>query len=178
MTAIAGFIHDGHVWMGGDSAGVGSSWDLGLRADQKVFRNGEFIFGFTTSFRMGQLLRYKFQPPKQREEQHIMAFMVTDFMDAVRDCLKAGGWAKKEHEAETGGVFLVGYRGRLFRIDMDYQVGESLDGYEACGCAEQILRGALFVTTELPPGERMELVLHAAERHSAGVRGPFHIETL
>ena len=34
---------------------------------KKVFHNGEFIMGFTDSFRMGQLLQYKLQIPPQHE---------------------------------------------------------------------------------------------------------------
>lgn len=176
MTAIAGFCSDGKVWIGGDSAGV-SGWDLTVRADSKVFRNGEFLMGFTSSFRMGQLLRYKFTPPSQHD-QDICAFMVTSFVDAVRDCLKAGGYARKVQEEESAGTFLVGYRGRLFEIGSDYQVAEALDGYAACGCGAAVAHGALFATNAMEdPQRRMEIVLTAAQRHSAGVRGPFVIES-
>ncbi len=175
MTAIAGFVHDdGKVWIGGDSAGIGG-WDLTIRSDPKVFRNGDFLFGFTSSFRMGQLLRYKFQPP-ERYDQEVFSFMVTSFVDSVRDCLKSGGSAKKELEVESAGTFLVGYSGRLFTIDSDYQVGESADRYDACGSGVQVVRGALFASrVGIGPEDRMNLVLAAAERHCAGVRGPFTV---
>lgn len=51
MTCIVGLEHNGRVYIGADSAGV-SGWDLTVRADKKVFRNGSFLFGFTDSFRM------------------------------------------------------------------------------------------------------------------------------
>jgi hypothetical protein len=51
MTCIVGLVDGGRVWLGGDSAGV-SGWDLTVRADRKVFRNGPYVMGFTTSFRM------------------------------------------------------------------------------------------------------------------------------
>jgi len=176
MTAIAGFCDTGHVWMGGDSAGV-SGWDLTVRADQKVFKNGDFLFGFTSSFRMGQLLQYKLQPPKQHD-QETYAYMVTAFVDSVRECLKAGGFAEKDKERESGGVFLVGYKGRLFYVASDYQIAEALDGYDACGCGDAFIRGALFATKGMDPQRRMEISLQAAERHSAGVRGPFQIMSI
>jgi hypothetical protein len=177
MTAIAGFVHDGHVYIGGDSAGVGGL-HLTVRADSKVFKNGDFLFGFTSSFRMGQLLRYAFVPPTPKEGQEAYAFMVTSFIDAVRSCLKSGGFAERDKEAESGGTFLVGYRGRLFIIYDDYQVGESLDGYDACGCGDSYCKGVLFATANIgmEPTQRLNLALAAAERHSAGVRGPFHLE--
>lgn len=70
MTCIVGLVDQGNVWIGGDSAGVGG-YDLMLRADQKVFRNGDFLMGFTSSFRMGQLLRYKLSPPKLHSDDDI-----------------------------------------------------------------------------------------------------------
>ena len=62
MTCIAAITEKGKVYMGGDSAGV-SGYDITIRADEKVFKNGQCVFGFTSSFRMGQLLCYKFKVP-------------------------------------------------------------------------------------------------------------------
>jgi ATP-dependent protease HslVU (ClpYQ) peptidase subunit len=179
MTAIAGFVHNNEVWIGGDSAGVGGDYSLVVRRDEKVFRKGEFLIGFTSSFRMGNLLRYKFQPPQRNADQDVYEYMVTSFVDALRQCFKDGGFAKKENEVERGGVFLVGYMGRLFQIEGDYQVGEAADGYDAVGCGDSIVIGALHATAGLDdPEARMKIALGAAECHSAGVRGPFHIEHL
>lgn len=177
MTCIAGFVEGDTVWVGGDSASVGG-YDLMVRADQKVFRNGPMIFGFTSSFRMGQLLRYALSIPHHHADVDAQKFMVTTFMDAVRECLKSHGFARKQNDVETGGTFLVGYRGQLFRIDDDYQVGLPANGYAAVGCGDQIAHGALFASEGLKGRNRMELVLKAAECHSAGVRGPFHIESI
>lgn len=177
MTCIVGLVESGKVYIGGDSAGVGG-YSLTVRADKKVFRNGDFVMGFTSSFRMGQLLHHAFNPPKRHPDDDVDKFMVTTFVDAVRDCLKSGGYAEKHHDAERGGVFLVGYAGRLFRIDCDYQVGEAADGFDSVGCGEDIARGALFASAKERPARRIQLALEAAERFSAGVRGPFHTETL
>lgn len=178
MTCIAGLLDNDKVWMGGDSAGV-SGLNLMVRADQKVFKNGPFIMGFTTSFRMGQLLRYSFIPPAKWEEiSDIYRFMVIDFIDGVRKCLKDGGYAKKEHEVESGGDFLVGFKGRLFCISSDYQVGESRSEFHAIGCGAQIALGSLFSTTGKPPEERIMICLKAAQSFNAGVREPFVIDHL
>jgi hypothetical protein len=178
LTAIAGFVHEGSVWIGGDSAGV-SGWDMTIRADRKVFVKGDFVIGFTSSFRMGQLIRYKFNLPQHPDGMDVFEFMATLFVDGLRQCFKDGGYAEKDKEAEKGGVFLVGYRGRLFRIDSDYQVGEPLDGMDACGCGDQIVRGALWALRDSGDQyERMITALSAAERFSAGVRGPFYHEVV
>jgi hypothetical protein len=163
--------------MGGDSAGV-AGLSLTVRADTKVFKNGPMIFGFTSSFRMGDLLRYSLVVPDHDPRIEDRKFMTTTFINAVRDCLKNGGFAKKENEVERGGMFLVGYKGALYTIGGDYQVGVPADGYEAVGCGCEIAQGAMFAGTQLTGRARIEVALQAAERWSAGVRGPFHIEAL
>lgn len=177
MTCIVGLVEGKKVYIGGDSAGVGG-YDLTVRADAKVFRNGPFLFGFTSSFRMGQLLRYAFTPPKHDSDVGDFQYLVTTFVNAVRDCLKAGGFASKSNETEAGGTFLLGYRGHLYKIESDYQVGESADGYDACGCGWDVARGAMFATEGGEPEKRVKTALRAAERFSAGVRGPFVVEVL
>ena len=177
MTCIVGLVSEGKVYIGGDSAGVGGL-SLSRRADKKVFRNGDFLMGFTSSFRMGQLLAYSLRPPKRHPDQDMLSFMVTDFIGAVRQCLKDGGFATKVHEEEIGGTFLVGYQGRLFTIDCDYQVGEQNCNYDAVGCGKDIALGSMFASEGVEPHGRVMKALAAAEQFSAGVCGPFTVETL
>jgi hypothetical protein len=172
MTAVVGLVHNGTVHLGGDSAGV-SGWDLTVRTDPKVFTNGPYAIGFTTSWRMGQVLRWAFKPPKPPAD-HLDKFMSTTLVDAARDALKAAGFARKDREQEEGGTWLIGVVGRLFTVHGDYQVAESADGYTAVGCGAQVAHGVLYATPGLPPRRRLQLALEAAERHSAGVRGPFN----
>lgn len=178
MTCIVGLAESGAVYIGGDSAGVDSRYALGVRADRKVFRNGDYIMGFTSSFRMGQLLQHSFKPPKRHPDTDIYAFMVTEFVDGVRQCLKDGGYATKEKEAEQGGSFLVGYQGRLFIVHGDYQVADPADGFGALGCGDLIALGSMHSTRVMEPKFRVLTALEAAERFSAGVRAPFHIERI
>lgn len=174
MTAIAGIVHDGHVYLGGDSAGVERyGYSLAVRRDPKVFRNGELVMGFTTSFRMGDLLRYAFTPPRIHPDDDLDKWMRTTFVNEVRRCLKEGGWAGTKDGQETSGTFLVGVRGRLFEVEGDYQVGEASEGFNAVGCGAPIALGALYATEVADPCDRLIVALGAAERFSAGVRGPF-----
>ena len=82
--------------------------------------------------------------------------MATAFIDAVRDSLKAGGWATTKDGREAGGGFLVGYRGQLFTICDDFQVAEASAGYDAVGCGHAIACGALFATKGRDPMKRVE----------------------
>lgn len=177
MTCIAAVVHEGDVWMGADSAGVGGL-SLAVRRDPKIYRVGDFLFGFTSSFRMGQLLGYKFSPPAHHNDVNVERYMATAFIDALRDTLKDGGYARTENGTETAGEFLVGYRGRIFRVCSDYQVGENLAPFDAVGCGAELALGALHATREKSPCDRVTLALEAAEAFSAGVRRPFLVQTL
>lgn len=176
MTAIAGIAQDGVVWIGGDSAGVGG-YSLSVRTDPKVFLNGEFIFGYTSSFRMGQILEYDFTPPTPQESEGGMAYMVRKFIPAVKSALKSGGYQTNESGEDRGGTFLVGWRGELYEIESDYQVARVVQNYHAVGCGDDLALGSLHTTAQydLTPKERIKMALEAAEEFSAGVRGPFTI---
>jgi hypothetical protein len=160
--------------MGGDSAGV-AGFTLRLRSDLKVFQIGEFLIGYTSSFRMGQLLRFEFNPPEHPEGLDDFTYLVKHFIPAVRQCFKDGGYSTISSNQETGGTFIVGYRGGLYEVDDDFQVGIPFDGYAAVGCGTDIAVGALFASRHLPPRQQVMTALKASERFSAGVRAPFKI---
>ena len=90
MTCIVGLVHEGVVYIGGDSAGV-ARLSLTVRADEKVFRNSDFLMGFTTSFRMGQLLRYSLKPPRRHPADDINQYMVVG--QRVLNYGRFGGWS-------------------------------------------------------------------------------------
>ena len=176
MTCIVGLVRDNVIWMGADSAGV-SGQNIQARADEKIFHLGEFLIGFTTSFRMGQLIRYKFTPPEIPPQIELHQYMVAHFVEAIRDVLKKGGYAKKENEEESGGTFLVGIRGRLFCIESDYQVAESGDKFDATGSGGTVARSAMFALEKTlstyEPRDQIILALESAEKFISSVRKPY-----
>lgn len=178
MTCIVGYLDGEDIYIGGDRAGVGGS-SLRVRNDTKVFKSGNFIFGYTSSFRMGQLIRFKFKPPKHyRDEASDFEYMCTDFIDELRTCLKDGGYARENNNVEIGGTFLVGYNGTIYQIHCDFQVSMHEASFDACGCGEEYAMGAMYVlhnNKEMSPEDKITNALKAAESYSAGVRGPFDI---
>ena len=174
MTCIVGLKHDGEIYIGADSLGS-NGYTKTVRTDEKVFRNGPFLMGFTTSFRMGQLLHHAFDPPKL-PEGNLDRFMTVEFINGVRQCLKDGGFAQVESEhQEKGGTFLVGVRDQLYTIESDYQVGKSAIGYDAVGSGEDFAKGSLFSTTGQEPRARVRMALKAAAANSVSVAGPYKI---
>lgn len=178
MTCIVGIVEQKKVFIGADSAGV-AGMAVTSRKDSKVFKVGDFVIGCTSSFRMIQLLRFSLTPPKRHQDQDVYEYMCTVFIDAIRSCFKDGGYAELHDSAEQGGTFLVGYAGRLFRIDSDYQVGESHDDFQSVGCGEPYALGALSIMDKtLTAQYRVKKALEVAAYHSAGVRSPFVIESI
>jgi ATP-dependent protease HslVU (ClpYQ) peptidase subunit len=174
MTCIAGLRQGGKVYVGGDSAGI-SGWDVTIRADPKVFVTGAYAMGFTTSFRLGQLLQFRLKLPEPpRSPRRLYPFMVNEFVEAARECLKTGGVATREKEAEQGGTFIVGVRGRIFIVESDYQVVEPSAPFAAIGSGAPYALGAL-ATSKGGPAARVRQALAVAERFCAGVRAPFRI---
>jgi ATP-dependent protease HslVU (ClpYQ) peptidase subunit len=174
VTAIVGVTENGKVWIGGDSAGC-DGLSVETRTDPKVFINGEFVFGYTSSFRMGQLLQYVFTPPTPVQGQEGMAYMVKQFIPAVKSCLADGGFQTNEKGQDIGGCFLVGHKGQLYSVECDYQVARVHQPYHACGCGKDIALGSLFSTEQLSPEQRINAALTAASTFSAGVKGPFTV---
>ncbi len=173
MTCIVGLVDKKNVYIGGDSAAI-SVDDLtcNIREDEKVFKKGEFAFGFSSSFRMGQILKTRFKPPSKPAKMDDFTYMVTLFVDALRKCFEASGYTDFE---EDDSEFLVGYNGRLYEVLADFQIGMSKEGYASLGCGAPIAHGALHATKDKSAEERIKLALEAATHHSMGVRPPFKI---
>jgi 20S proteasome alpha/beta subunit len=175
MTCIVGITDGQTVTIGGDSAGS-DGWHVAVRSDSKVFQVGSYLMGFTTSYRMGQLLRYSLAVGDP-DTWDIDRFMATTFIDAVRDCLSRGGYAKTEDGQEQGGQFLVGIHGRLYVVGDDYQIGHTISGYAAVGSGYLVALGSLHSTARSPADSRQRavLALEAAAELTEGVRPPFTV---
>ena len=118
-------------------------------------------------------------PPKQKKNQDTYKYMCTDFINAVRKCLRSGGYSLVKDNVEEGGEFLVGYDKRLFCIESDFQVAEYHMNYASVGCGEDIALGSMYSTENTgDPKGRIKCALRAAQEFSAYVREPFIIEVL
>lgn len=181
MTCIIGYVNkrNKNVIIAGDSAGSNGT-NLVVRKDRKIFMKGDFAIGCTTSFRMIQLLMYKLEvPPIGTTPIH--EYMCTDFVDAIRKCFKDGGFLQKDKDqSEMGGVFLVGYEDRLFKIESDFQVSEGTLDFDAVGCGDNFALGALYALQDIdiPVLDKIKHAMHAAENLGVGIKSPFYfIET-
>lgn len=102
-----------------------------------------------------------------------MSVVVVEHLRSV--LLNAGVLEKHDNVEESGGPILIGYRGRLWRCDEDFNVDEPLAPFDAIGCGAVIALGAMSVTPKVAPRQRILGALKAAAQFSAGVRAPFTI---
>ncbi len=136
MTCIAAVVEGGQVHMGADSC-ASNGHVYTLQRAKKIFFVGEFLIGFTTSFRMGQLLEYELQVPPPPKD--LYPYMVCEFVEKVRELFKRKNFFTRDPQDPTmsGGNFLVGVRGRLFEINCDHSVIEHVRSYVAIGVGAQ-----------------------------------------
>jgi hypothetical protein len=183
MTCCVGLVYEGTVFMGVDAASANDNWEMIARKDAKMFRTGGYLVSFTGSYRMGQLLQYELtlNPPFPGVDP--FAYMVSVVIPAIRNTFKEGGFLARENEREEGGVFLVGFSGRLFFVHSDFQVGETITPYFAVGSGAQNALGALHAAYTLtPPANALQAksilltALSAAALWNAAVREPFLTE--
>lgn len=182
MTCIIGIEHGGHVYIGGDSAGVCDNM-ITARADTKVFRRQNMLFGFSQSFRRGQVLKYKLKIPRHPKDMDDLQYMTTLFVDEVRRRFMANGVMEHYADAEYGGHFIVGYKGKVYEIEEDYQVAVYRDGFTVIGCGAEYAMGSLDTTKRMPelvkkPEDRILLALSSAAYFSTGVCEPFIIDKI
>jgi len=179
MTCIIGLKDKDIIYMAGDSAGVCvDTLAIQIRKDMKVFRKKGYVIGFTSSFRMGQILNYNVVFPiyKKTDKITLHEFMVTKFVSVIRKAFKIGGYTSIQNNTEHGGFFLVGYKGCLFEIQCDFQVAELSSDYHAVGCGDGLALGSMYSTKGvLEPLERLHIGLRAAAEYSGGVTGPFFV---
>jgi len=172
-TCIAALATEDAVFVGADSCGANGQHAASYRAP-KVFETAGMLVGGTGSFRMLQILEHSLDldPP----EEGLRQWVCTSFVDAVRQALSDGGWAKEYDGRERGGRFIVARGGRFFRVQSDFSVLEPLEDFTAVGCGAAYALGSLN-ETEGDPSTRLERALATSSEFSPGVRPPFTIKT-
>lgn len=176
MTCIIGFAADNSVYIGGDSA-ASDGHNVSIYSTPKVFKRGELVFGFTGSYRMGQLLRYHLVPPARHEGVEDIEYLVVHLIPEIRTTFKEHGFSKTDSSEESGGTFLIGYRGNLYVVYTDYQVSQTADSIAAIGSGAEVALGAMYALDIEPPVDRITRSLEIAATLNAFVRWPFHIVT-
>lgn len=182
-TCIVGIKHNGIVYIGCDSMAGNSDYGF-ISNNKKIFHvqnRAEIVCGYTTSFRMGQLIQYS--DSLFNEDDFLIdgrideKYMVNVFVPNLQNLFSKGGFEEVINNYHLGGTFLLGYRDKLFLIQNDYSVLESVDDYMACGCGESYALASLYTTEDCDMSVdcRIKKALESAAKYSYGVSAPFYI---
>lgn len=135
MTCVVGIEYAGKVAIVADL--LGSEGNLKIEhTEPKVFVRNKVIFGYTTSYRFGQLIQHVMPEPCPPEEAAaVYAWLVSEFVPALRRTLKDNDC--------VGGQCLIGVNGQLWWLQDDFAVVRPADGYFAIGSGADFAIGAL-----------------------------------
>ncbi len=178
MTCIIGLVHDGKVYMGGDSC-YSCGNIKGTLKSPKIFKYKNMLLGTAGSLRFMQSLKYDFAPPID-SSLDVIEYIVSEFIPDLREVLrKAGIMEEKDKIETTDSRILVGYRGRLFIISSNFAIIEDSNEYLAIGGADEVALGSLYTTRGMSvPEFRIQEALRAAAHFNPYVSEPFTIEVL
>lgn len=180
MTCIVGYIDDDkNIYMGSDSASVVAySFDMSIRKDEKIFIKNDIIFGFSGSFRLGQLLRYSLMIPEKYKNQEDLDYVHDNLINSIRYTFKENGFTRiSSNIEEIDGTFIFGYNGNLYTVYSDLQICRVFDNFASTGCGAGYALGNLYALKEsnLTPEQKIKKSLKCSYHFSAGVRPPFNI---
>lgn len=148
MTCIVGLNTGEKIFIAGDRMGS-DSFTYG-EYQSKVFKKDDFIFGVSGSYRVMQLLQYKFSAPKRFKDQTIDEYIFTSFTDYIIDLMRNNNCATRTDNIDSmDGQFLIGYENNLFKMYGNFQILENKKGYDACGSGTNHALASLYSTDGL-----------------------------
>lgn len=186
MTVVIGLETAEGVYIAGDSAATDGE-TMRRTALPKVVAVGPFVIGYTDSFRMGQLLEHQLwneiaKRPEQESKEPDLSYLVWEFIPAVRELFAKGGFVWSENGRESGGCFLLAYKGTLYTVYSDFQVNRPLDGFDALGAGADLALACLKYEEVMGRSQKAVTPAHAlhataetAASLSLFVTSPFNV---
>lgn len=153
MTCIVGVEVDGKVVITGDIQGSAPNVKI-VHTQPKVFTNSGMAFGYTTSYRFGQIIEHSidkgFLPAR---DDQVYPWLVKEFVPHCKKVLYDGGY-------DSGGTCLIGIRGQLWRLESDFSVLRSVKGFDAVGSGCEFALGALSTYMSMGTYNTADDVVH------------------
>ena len=196
MTCILGMIDDsGDVYIGADSQ-MTNCWSGKTTAhthEKLFFVGNDILIGGAGDVRELQILRHHLLDHIERA-QHKKAQTLTqpevfrietDFVNAVRSCLRENGYLKTDNGVETlpeQSQLVIGYAGKLFKMFENFMCTESVSGLVAAGTGKDYATGAAEALRNLNDKIECRDIIHnavsIASWHDASVGAPITVERL
>ena len=165
MTIIIGIERAGKVILAGDLEASADNVSFPQKHPKVFIRQG-IVFGFSTSFRFGQLLQFCTKIPEPIPSTNILEWLVTVFIPELRVTISNAQY-KDPFDC------LIGIGGELYILQSDFSVIRSAYGYAAIGSAAEFALGC--VSTHLSIGKFqpveniLEMSIASCSDHCSGV---------
>lgn len=174
MTCIVGLVSGGSVWLGGDRAATGGGLNRVLIKEPKVFEKNGIGFGVCGLPKVMDALQHTIELP-QYTSGDVKGYLVGEVVPAIREGLKALE-CTEEHDGQQYfyGAFLIGFGGRLFQLEGNFQLIEPAKEFDAVGSGAEPALGSLRSTSGKPRKRLLEALKVSAE-NNAGVAPPFDV---
>lgn len=172
MTCIVGLIDNGVSYIGGERGASTDSTIISI-AEPKVWKTGEYLFGYYGTF-MGERLKYNFEPPEIGDND-VVTFMNSVFLRALHECYD--DWWMQRHQDDE---LMIIVRNKIFihnAEDMNithYDVEYMAEG-SGMGFALGSLHTSSLMTESWTPEDRVQAALEAAVTFSPSCLAPIDI---
>jgi ATP-dependent protease HslVU (ClpYQ) peptidase subunit len=172
MSCVIGLLNNGRLYMASDGIATTEEGERRPVICIKLFKNKNYLIGYTGSVRHGQVLGPKFfEPPTN----------VYELPDAIRQkfidtgCILTTETGQQVHSSNI----LVGYRGHLFEILIDFQMNEVSGDFTSIGSGSPYAMGSLFATKKWKsPEKRIINALDCAREYDRSCGRPYAIEVI
>ena len=177
MTVIAAYNDGKRHWIASDS--MGSRGDTMYELGSKLIIKGNYIIGFSWSYRVADIIRESKNLPKELSS-------IKD-LRTIRDVIKEtlindnliGNNDNAKPEGHPLDIILVSPAG-IYTVETDYQIHKVLDNYITCGSGTEVAMGVLYTCNELKiEGKKaVKLAVEASIKHIASVGGKCYIKSV
>jgi len=172
MSCVLGLLQNGKLYLGAEGVASTEEGEKRPIICLKIFTNKDYLIGFTGSVRHGQILGPRFfEPPSN----------LYDFPDAARKLFEEKGamLVTDQGQQMQSSNFLIGYKGRLFEILIDFQMNEIMGDFTAIGSGSPYAMGSLFATKKWKsPEKRILNALDCASNFDGACGKPYTIEVM
>lgn len=172
MTCIVGVEYKNTVLIGGDIQGTGGNNKV-IHTQPKVFNKSGVVFGYTSSYRFGQLIEHALEEPIVPDNiTDIYRWLTSVLVPKLHISMKSGWYV--DGDSPEGGNCLIGVKNQLWELQEDWSVLRSVRGYMAVGSGCEYALGSMLTSMESLNLKTREHYVEAVKRavYAAGTFSP------
>lgn len=171
MTCIIAYTDGKQSFIAGDKLGS-NGFTKSIQTEPKVFEK-EFIkidetglnrtkevmaMGYTSSFRMGQLLTYNLELPEQKGNQSFSQYLVLEVIPRIRSLFKEEWGARDTSQDVGGGQFIILHNHTIYEVQGDFSVLQPKTQITAVGSGTYHAIAAMQAFIEVQSESKIPLV--------------------